>query len=73
MFTALISTLTDTEIAADIATCRAVLASGSVNGITLDSDSEGYYRDWLECAEDEMRIRQHPEDYETPVPVREAA
>lgn len=57
MFTALVSTLTDTEIAADIATCRAVLKAGAVNGITLDSDGEDTYRDWLADLEEERQIR----------------
>lgn len=73
MFTAMISTLTDTEIAADIATCRAVLEAGHVNGITLDSDSEGTYRDWLADLIDEQNIRLNPRDYETVVSVRRAA
>ncbi len=62
MFTATISTLTDAEIAADIATCRTVLRTGHVNGILLDSDAETYYRDWLECAEEEQRTRSEPID-----------
>ncbi len=57
MFTTAISTLTDAEIAADIATCRTILRTGHVNGILLDGDSEGYYRGWLECAEEEQTIR----------------
>ncbi len=73
MFTAKISTLTDSEIAADIATCRAVLKAGSVNGITLDGDSEGTYRDWLADLAEEQNIRLNPRDYETVVSVRRAA
>lgn len=73
MFTAKISTLTDSEIAADIATCRAVLKAGSVNGYPLDSDSEDTYRDWLAGLVEEQNIRANPEDYETIVSVREAA
>ena len=64
MNTAKISTLTDDEIAADIATCRTVLATGHVNGILLDGDSEQYYRDWLECAEEEVATRIDPTEYE---------
>ncbi len=64
MFTSRISTLTDAEIAADIATCRTILSAGHVNGILLDSDSETYYRDWLECAEEEQTIRIDPSEYE---------
>lgn len=57
MFTSKISTLTNAELAADIATCRTVLSTGHVNGVLLDGDTETYYRDWLECAEEEWEIR----------------
>ena len=73
MFTALISSLTDAEIAADISTCRAVLKAGEVNGIPLDSDCEADYRGWLADLVEEQNIRSNPADYETVVSVRRAA
>lgn len=73
MFTAKISTLTDAELAADIDTCRTVLATGHVNGTLLDGDAETFYRDWLECAEEEQTIRANSADYETVAQVRRAA
>ena len=65
MITTPVSQLTDAEIAADIATCRTILKDGEVNGIPLDGDCEGIYRDWLSDLEEEQTIRAHPEWFET--------
>ena len=73
MFHTLISSLTDAEIAADIATCEAILHDCRVNGFTLDSECEAIYRDRLADLREEQNIRSAPEDYETPVSVRRAA
>lgn len=63
MFHTLISDLTDAEIAADIATCEAVLRTGEVNGFYLDSDCEADYRGWLEDLCEERNTRSNAADY----------
>jgi len=73
MFHTLISSLTDAEIAADIATLRQIIASGCINGIPMDWDTEAVMLAYLTDYEDERNIRANPADYETPVSVRRAA
>lgn len=73
MFTTSVSSLTDAEIAADIATCEAILCAGHVNGFYLDSDCEADYRGWLADLREEQNIRSAPEDYGVVVSLAEAA
>jgi hypothetical protein len=61
MFTTPIHTLTDAEIAADIATLRTIVKDGCVNGMDLNWDEAAEMKALLSEYEGEQYERAHPE------------
>lgn len=73
MFHDPIRTLTDAEIAADIATLRTILASGRINGMLMDWDTEEEMRAYLADYEEERETRAEAAEYGVVVSLAEAA